>query len=106
MLTLLSYLQAYSLAGMGCGNGVIGIQLVRDMLQAHPGANALFICSEICSSAFYRGRDKHCLVSNALFRMGGCAAILTSGASQKSRSKYQLSHSERVHTGARDTGYK
>lgn len=25
--------QAYSLGGMGCGNGVIGIQLVRDMLQ-------------------------------------------------------------------------
>jgi 3-ketoacyl-CoA synthase len=97
--------QAYSLAGMGCGNGVIGIQLVRDVLQAHPGANALFICSEICSSAFYRGRDKHCLVSNALFRMGGCAAVLTSGASQKISSKYVLTHSERVHTGARDTGY-
>ncbi|WIA36536.1 hypothetical protein OEZ86_007829 [Tetradesmus obliquus] len=97
--------QAYSLAGMGCGAGVIGIHLVRDVLQAHPGANALFICSEICSSAFYRGRDKHCLVSNALFRMGGCAALLTSGASQRGRSKYQLTHSERVHTGRRDTGY-
>lgn len=55
--------QAYSLGGMGCGNGVIGIQLVRDMLQAHPGANALFITAEICSSGFYQGRDTHCLVS-------------------------------------------
>lgn len=97
--------QAYALAGMGCGNGVIGIHMVRDILQAHPGANALFICAEICSSAFYRGRDKHCLVSNALFRMGGAAAILTSGASQRGRCKYQLTHSERIHTGARDTGY-
>lgn len=65
-----------------------------------------FRTAEICSSAFYRGRDKHCLVSNALFRMGGCAALLTSGASQRGRSKYQLTHSERVHTGRRDTGYK
>eukprot|EP00882_Tetradesmus_deserticola_P010119 GHRQ01010690.1.p2 GENE.GHRQ01010690.1~~GHRQ01010690.1.p2 ORF type:complete len:350 (+),score=137.40 GHRQ01010690.1:525-1574(+) len=97
--------QAYSLAGMGCGAGVIGIHMVRDILQAHPGANALFICAEICSAAFYQGRDKHCLVSNALFRMGGCAAMLTSGSSERSRSKYQLTHSERVHTGARDTGY-
>eukprot|EP00879_Flechtneria_rotunda_P003637 GHRR01003874.1.p1 GENE.GHRR01003874.1~~GHRR01003874.1.p1 ORF type:complete len:440 (+),score=135.99 GHRR01003874.1:1261-2580(+) len=97
--------QAYSLAGMGCGNGVIGIHLVRDILQAHPGANALFICAEICSSAFYRGRDKHCLVSNALFRMGGAAALLTNGTAQRHRCKYQLTHSERVHTGARDTGY-
>lgn len=99
-------IQAYSLAGMGCGNGVIGVHLVRDILQAHPGANALFVCAEICSSAFYTGRDKHCLISNALFRMGGAAAILTSGASQRSRCKYQLTHAERVHTGARDTGYK
>eukprot|EP00775_Hariotina_reticulata_P002866 gene2866-3158_t len=97
--------QAYSLAGMGCGNGVIGIHLVRDILQAHPGANALFVCCEVCSSAFYRGRDKHCLVSNALFRMGGAAALLTSGPAHRQRSKYQLTHAERVHTGARDSGY-
>jgi 3-ketoacyl-CoA synthase len=73
---------------------------------------AVYICfsvclfAEICSSAFYQGRDKHCLVSNALFRMGGCAAMLTSGSSQRYRSKYQLTHSERIHTGKRDTGYK
>jgi hypothetical protein len=42
------FLQAYSLAGMGCGAGVIGIHLVRDILQAHPGANALFICAGAC----------------------------------------------------------
>jgi 3-ketoacyl-CoA synthase len=56
---------------MGCGNGVIGVHMVRDILQAHPGANALFVCAEICSSAFYQGRDKHCLISNALFRCVG-----------------------------------
>lgn len=55
--------QAYSLGGMGCGAGVIGVQLVRDVLQAHPGANALYITAEICSSGFYQGRNKHCLVS-------------------------------------------
>lgn len=55
--------QAYSLGGMGCGAGVIGIHLVRDVLQAHPGANALYITSEICSSAFYEGKDQRCLVS-------------------------------------------
>jgi hypothetical protein len=38
--------------------------------------------------------------------MGGAAAILTSGASQRGRCKYALTHAERVHTGARDTGYK
>jgi hypothetical protein len=45
VLPCLCFPQAYSLAGMGCGAGVIGIHLVRDILQAHPGANALFICA-------------------------------------------------------------
>jgi hypothetical protein len=46
------FLQAYSLAGMGCGAGVIGIHLVRDILQAHPGANALFICAGACAMVY------------------------------------------------------
>jgi predicted naringenin-chalcone synthase len=40
---------------MGCANGVVGLSLLRSMLQAHPGAKAVFVTSEICSSAFYQG---------------------------------------------------
>jgi len=47
--------QKISLGGMGCANGVVGLSLLRSMLQAHPGAKAVFVTSEICSSAFYQG---------------------------------------------------
>lgn len=46
---------AFSLGGMGCANGVVGLTLMRSLLASHPGARAIFVTSEICSSAFYRG---------------------------------------------------
>jgi 3-ketoacyl-CoA synthase len=46
---------AFHLGGMGCANGVVAITLLRSVLQAHPGALAVFVTSEITSAAFYRG---------------------------------------------------
>lgn len=98
--------EAYHLGGMGCAMGVVGLNLVRDLLIAHPGKVCLFVGSEIITSAFYPGQRKEALVTNALFRMGGSAAILTNDPSWRSRSKYQLHHSLRVHTGASDRAFK
>ena len=74
--------------------------------QAHPGKICLFVSSEITSSAFYCGERKEALVTNALFRMGGSAAILTSNPAWRHKSKYQLTHCVRVHTGASDRAFK
>jgi len=43
------------LAGMGCGNGVTAIGLVRDILQARPNSIAVFVPAEITTYAFYPG---------------------------------------------------
>jgi 3-ketoacyl-CoA synthase len=98
--------QAYHMGGMGCAFGVVGLSLVRDMLIAHPGKICLFVSSEIITSAFYPGQRQEALLTNALFRMGGTASILTNNASWKSRSKYQLQHCLRVHTGANNRAFK
>jgi len=97
--------QAYHLGGMGCAMGVVGLNLVRDLLAAHPGKICLFVSSEITSSAFYCGERKEALVTNALFRMGGSAAIMTSNPAWRHKSKYQLTHCVRVHTGASDRAF-
>jgi predicted naringenin-chalcone synthase len=138
-------IQAYHLGGMGCSMGVVGLNLVRDLLavshegwlgaeaelacvgvckaqvklcrcagrhegrlllslpaptspcshpptipllppppltttatwQAHPNKNVLFVCNEVVTAGFYLGGRKEGLVTNALFRMGGAAAILS-----------------------------
>lgn len=98
--------QSYHMGGMGCAMGVVGLNLVRDMLVAHPGKVCLFVSSEIVTSAFYPGQRKEALVTNALFRMGGTASILTNNPSWRHRSKYQLMHCLRVHTGASDRAFQ
>jgi 3-ketoacyl-CoA synthase len=97
--------QAYHMGGMGCAMGVVGLNMVRDMLVAHPGKICLFVSSEIVTSAFYPGLRKEALVTNALFRMGGSAAVLTNNPGWKCRAKYQLHHALRVHTGASDRAF-
>jgi hypothetical protein len=98
--------QAYHMGGMGCAMGVLGLNLARDMLIAHPGKICLFVSSEVITAAFYPGYRKEALVTNALFRVGGTAAILTNNPRWRSRSKYQLQRCLRVHTGANDRAYR
>jgi|APGre2960657404_1045060.scaffolds.fasta_scaffold77728_3 hypothetical protein len=56
--------QSYHLGGMGCGNGVVAIGLIRDLLQARPGCNAIFVPAEITSYCFYGGSEKKRMVPN------------------------------------------
>jgi 3-ketoacyl-CoA synthase len=106
MFKLRDDVEAYHMGGMGCAMGVVGLNLVRDMLKAHPNKICLFVSSEIVTSAFYPGQRKEALVTNALFRMGGSAAILTNNQRWAGRSKYRLEHCLRVHTGASDRAFK
>lgn len=66
-----SSIHSYHLGGMGCGTGVVGINLLRDLLRAHPNSIAVFVPSEITSYCFYGGGEKNRMVANVLFRMGG-----------------------------------
>ncbi|GIL44643.1 hypothetical protein Vafri_2162 [Volvox africanus] len=97
---------SYHLGGMGCANGVVAINLVADLLKAHPNSTALFVTNETTTPAFYKGRDKHRLVTNVLFRMGAAAMVLTNKPSLARRAKYRLDHRVRVHIGASDDAYK
>ncbi|EFJ44710.1 hypothetical protein VOLCADRAFT_95052 [Volvox carteri f. nagariensis] len=106
--------QSYHLGGMGCSNGVVGINLVADLLAAHPNSNALFITTEITTPAYYWGVERHRLVTNLLFRMGAAAMLLTNKASlarptgrgaQGRGAKYQLLRRVRVHSGQNDEAF-
>lgn len=98
-------IQSYNLGGMGCGNGVVAVNLVRDLLQAHPGSKALFVPAEITTYCFYPGADNTFMVANCIFRMGGAAALFSNESSRRSSAKYQLLHAERVHTGQDAASY-
>ncbi|GLC50089.1 hypothetical protein PLESTB_000341000 [Pleodorina starrii] len=104
--------QAYHLGGMGCANGVVAVNLVADLLKAHPNSNALFVTTETCAPAFYPGKERHRLVTNLLFRMGAAAVLLTNKPSLarpagrgRRGAKYQLLRRVRVHTGQAEDAY-
>ena len=45
-------------------------------------------------------------MSNAIFRSGGAAMVLTNKPSLYSRCKYELHSATRVHTGQEDAAYR
>jgi len=98
-------IQAYHLGGMGCGNGVIAVGLVRDLLQAHKGANVIFVPCEITTYAYYGGFHARYCVANCIFRMGCAAALLSNRRADAGRAKYRLLYAERRHTGQDDEAY-
>ena len=71
-------IQAYHLGGMGCGNGVVVMGLVKDLLKARPGARILLVTTEVTTPAYYVGKDYHRQVTNMLFRMGAGAMLFSS----------------------------
>lgn len=99
-------IQSYHLGGMGCSNGVVAVNLVKDLLKARPNANALFLTTEITTPAYYRGRDKHRQVTNMIFRMGACAMLMSNKPKMVAKAKYKLVHNVRVHLGSREPAYK
>eukprot|EP00877_Chromochloris_zofingiensis_P010096 jgi/Chrzof1/533/Cz01g19090.t1_LCKAS2 len=98
-------IQAYHLGGMGCSNGVVAVNMVKDMLKAHPNSNAVLITTEVTTPAFYKGKDKHRQVTNMIFRTGASAMLFSNKPNQVRHAKYKLLHNIRVHAGSTNTAY-
>uniref|UniRef100_A0A0A9WQR2 3-ketoacyl-CoA synthase 17 n=1 Tax=Lygus hesperus TaxID=30085 RepID=A0A0A9WQR2_LYGHE len=100
----------YNLAGMGCSASVISVDLATDLLQMSTKKDplALVLCMENLTQNLYTGTDRAMLVTNALFRMGG-AAILLSRRSTSSKTKckatYRLRNLVRVSLANDDEAY-
>jgi len=100
-----SDIQSYHLGGMGCSNGVVAVNLVQDLLKAHPNCNAVLLTTETVTPAFYRGIDKHRQVTNMIFRMGAAGVLFSNKPAMIARAKYVLTHNIRVHLAASDDAY-
>ncbi|KAI4338093.1 hypothetical protein L6164_016445 [Bauhinia variegata] len=96
---------SYNLGGMGCGAGLISLDLAQRLLQVHPNSYALVISTENINVGWYFGNERSMLVSNCLFRMGGAAILLSNISSDYYRSKYHLRQTFRTHKGHDDDCY-
>ncbi|KAF3325035.1 3-ketoacyl-CoA synthase 4-like protein [Carex littledalei] len=102
-----SDVKSYNISGMGCGAGVIGVDIAKGFLEKRRARSyALVISTEILSTGWYRGKDTHKLVLNCFFRMGCAAALVTNhGKAGTSQPKYHLRHLLRTQHTFDDIAY-
>ncbi len=98
-----SKVRTFQIGGMGCSASLIGVDLVKELLAAHPDKKALLISTENISMNWYAGNQHSMVLQNALFRMGGAAILFTGRKTNKSR--YNLKTLVRTHHGRKQESY-
>lgn len=98
-------IKTYSLSGMGCSASLISINLVQSVFKSKKNQVALVVTSECLTPNWYTGNDRSMILSNCLFRTGGCAMILTNKPSLVHKSMFKLKVLVRTHHGAKDEAY-
>ncbi|XP_074307220.1 3-ketoacyl-CoA synthase 12-like [Silene latifolia] len=98
-------IKAYNLSGMGCSGSLISVSVAQSVLKHEKERYALVVTSESISPNWYSGNDRSMILSNSLFRSGGCVILLTNKMAQRKRAMFKLKHLVRIHHGARDESY-
>lgn len=76
-LGLRSDVLALDLVGQGCGAALPNLRTAEALIASGRCGNALSICVEVCSAAFYLDDDPGVLISACLFGDGAGAAVLS-----------------------------
>ncbi|KAL8089754.1 3-ketoacyl-CoA synthase 12-like [Apium graveolens] len=98
-------IKTYNISGMGCSASIISINIVESIFKCRKNVNALVVTSESLSPNWYSGNNKSMILTNCLFRSGGCAILLTNKASLRDRAMFKLKCLVRTHHGAKDEAY-
>lgn len=92
--------KSFDLTGMGCSASLISINLVESIFKSHKNALAIVVSSESIAPHWYTGNDRSMMLTNCLFRCGGCSILLTNNRAFKARAKMRLNCLVRTHLGA------
>ncbi|KAI9073566.1 hypothetical protein K1719_044470 [Acacia pycnantha] len=98
-------IKAYNLTGMGCSASLVSLDIINNIFKSQKNKLALLVTSESLSPNWYSGKEKSMILTNCLFRSGGCAILLTNKRSLKHKSMLRLKCLVRTHHGARDDSF-
>ncbi|GMJ09533.1 3-ketoacyl-CoA synthase 19 [Hibiscus trionum] len=98
-------IKTFSLSGMGCSASMVAVDLVQQLFRSYENAYAVVVSSETIGPHWYCGKEKSMMLSNCLFRSGGCSVLLTNKSCFKHRALMKLNHSVRTNIGSNDEAY-
>ncbi|CAH9107371.1 unnamed protein product [Cuscuta epithymum] len=98
-------IKVYNLSGMGCSASLLSINIVDSIFKSRENLYALVVTSESLTPNWYTGNDRSMILANCLFRIGGCAILLTNKLGCEKKSMFKLKFLVRTHTGAKDDSY-
>ncbi|KAK9279571.1 hypothetical protein L1049_013250 [Liquidambar formosana] len=90
---------------MGCSATLISVDIVRNIFKSHKNMNALVVSTESLTPSWYSGTERSMMLTNCLFRSGGCAVLLTNKRGLKHRAMLKLKYLVRTHHGGRDDAF-
>lgn len=99
-------IKAFNLSGMGCSASLVAIDLVRHLFKTHKEAFAVVVSTESMGPHWYMGKEKSMILSNCLFRSGGCSMLFTNNRALKHRAILRLKCLVRTHLGSNDEAYE
>ncbi|PWA53004.1 very-long-chain 3-ketoacyl-CoA synthase, Thiolase-like protein [Artemisia annua] len=98
-------IKTYNLCGMGCSASLVSLNIVESIFKSKKNQIAMVVTSESLTPNWYIGNDKSMILSNCLFRSGGCVMILTNKPSLANKCMLKLNCLVRTHHGAKDESY-
>ncbi|MBA0726291.1 hypothetical protein Golax_002129, partial [Gossypium laxum] len=98
-------IKSFSLSGMGCSASMVAIDLVQNLFKSYKNAFAVVVSSETIGPHWYCGKENSMMLSNCLFRSGGCSVLLTNKPCLKHKALMKLKHSVRTNIGSNDEAY-
>ncbi|XP_019427854.1 PREDICTED: 3-ketoacyl-CoA synthase 19-like [Lupinus angustifolius] len=98
-------IKSFNLAGMGCSASVVAIDVVQQLFKTYKNSIGVVVSTEDLGAHWYCGKDKMMMLSNCLFRSGGCSMLFTNKPTLKHRAILKLKHMERTQYGADDEAY-
>ncbi|XP_015877062.3 3-ketoacyl-CoA synthase 19 [Ziziphus jujuba] len=101
-------IKSFNLSGMGCSASLIAIDLVHQLFKAYKNTNsyAIVVSTESMGPNWYCGKEKAMILSNCLFRIGGCSMLFTNNESLKHQAILKLKCLARTHFGSNDEAYQ
>ncbi|KAE8670434.1 3-ketoacyl-CoA synthase 21 [Hibiscus syriacus] len=98
-------IKTFSLSGMGCSASMVAVDLVQQLFKSYANAYAVVVSTEVIGPHWYCGKENSMMLSNCLFRSGGCSVLLTNKSCSKHRALMKLNHSVRTNIGSNDEAY-